>query len=244
MAISTEHDSLEPYQHEGSNLYGRRKGKKLRQYHEELVEHLLPKLRIDVAKKLDISGRDPAKSRTFAANCTSFQLEIGFGGAEHLISQAKLNPDVGYLGCEPFINGVAKALAAIDGEHIDNIRLYDGDAALLLNQLPDACLDRVYLLYPDPWPKRRQRKRRFVSEQNLARIARVLKPGCELRFATDIDDYAGWTLARILASPDFVWQPKTSDDWQKPWAGWESTRYEEKAFREGRVPAYFRFVRV
>lgn len=243
MGISADSDGSEPYSHEGSNLYGRRKGKKLRQYHEELVEHLLPNLRIDVAKKVDISGCNQANSGPFTAKYPTFQLEIGFGGAEHLISQAKLHPDIGYLGCEPFINGVAKALAAIDGENIDNIRLYDGDAVLLLDQLPDACLEQVYLLYPDPWPKRRQRKRRFVSIENLARIARVLKPGCELRFATDIDDYAGWTLARILASADFAWQPKTSDDWQKPWAGWQSTRYEEKAFREGRVPAYFRFVR-
>lgn len=227
----------EPYVHEGSNLYGRRKGKKLRNYHTDLVEHLLPQLRVDVAKPIVVS-------ELFKAPKQAYWLEIGFGGAEHLIRQAQLNPDYGLIGCEPFINGVAKALASIDGENIENVRLYDGDAALLLDQLPDACLDRAYLLYPDPWPKRRQRKRRFVSAENLARLARVLKKGAELRFATDIDDYAGWTLARVLENPDFSWSPKNSEDWQKPWDTWESTRYEEKAYREGRVPAYFRFVRV
>jgi len=216
-------------------LYGRRKGKKLRSYHAALVEDLLPQLRVDVSK--------PVEPALFFADKSEIWLEIGFGGGEHLIEQASQNPAVGLIGCEPFVNGVAKALAAIDGQGLKNIRLLDGDAGLLVDQLPEASLSRMYILYPDPWPKRRQRKRRFISDDMLKRLARVLKPGAELRFATDIDDYAGWTLARILRGEDFSWTPQASTDWTQPWDGWKSTRYEEKAYREGRPPAYFRFFR-
>ena len=151
---------------------------------------------------------------------------------------AQTHPEIGHFGCEPFINGLAKLVAAIGRTGLDNIRLHDDDAVELLGQLPDASLDRIYLLYPDPWPKRRHHKRRFVSEATLAEFARVLKPQGLFCFASDIDHYVGWTLARLLKSPHFDWLADTAADWKQPWAGWESTRYEAKALREGRVPSY------
>jgi tRNA (guanine-N7-)-methyltransferase len=221
-----------------SHLYGRRRGKKLRPYQNRLLEDLLPRIAIDIAQPMvDL----PA---FFIQGPRNIRLEIGFGGGEHLLAQALAHPDIGFLGCEPFVNGVAKALAGIAAEGIENLRIFQGDAALLIGALPASCLDRVYLLYPDPWPKRRQRKRRFLSDSMLVDLARVMRKGAELRFATDIDDYAGWTLARILRSQNFAWPARSAQDWQKPWNGWSSTRYEEKALSAGRRPAYFSFVRI
>jgi tRNA (guanine-N7-)-methyltransferase len=139
---------------------------------------------------------------------------------------------------------MAKLLAAIDHEALDNIRVWDDDVTKLLPTLPDGCFDRVYILYPDPWPKRRQRKRRLVSDEMLAMLARVMRPGAELRFASDIDDYIGWVLVRGMRSPDFRWVAKRPDDWRRPYEGWPGTRYEAKATREGRVPSYLTFLRV
>jgi tRNA (guanine-N7-)-methyltransferase len=170
-------------------------------------------------------------------------LEIGFGGGEHLIDAAKTHPNVGFIGCEPFVNGMAKALAAIEAHGLTNIRLHAGDAIDMLGRLPSACLGRVFLLFPDPWPKRRQHKRRFVSEENLRTLARVMRTGSALHFATDIDDYAGWTLARVLRSKDFTWAAEQSADWTAPWAGWQPTRYEKKARASGRRPVYLTFTR-
>jgi tRNA G46 methylase TrmB len=147
------------------------------------------------------------------------------------------------IGCEPFVNGLAKALAGLAAENLGNLRLHNGEAQDVLAALPDSSLAGAYLLYPDPWPKRRHRKRRFVSDETLDALARTLRPGAELRFATDIDDYAGWTLARILRNPHFDWTATSARDWLTPWMGWSGTRYEEKALREGRKPAYLTFVR-
>jgi tRNA (guanine-N7-)-methyltransferase len=216
-------------------FFGRRKGKKLRAGQDDLVRTLLPHLRID-PKADPHTAFEPAVDRL----C----LEIGFGGGEHLAAQARANPRTGFIGCEPFVNGLAKLLAVIEHEGLKNVRLWDQDATLLLPQLPDGCLDQAYLLYPDPWPKRRQRKRRFLSDEALAMFARLLRPGAELRFATDIDDYAGWGLARVLRSGRFRWTAERPDDWRKPWDGWLSTRYEQKALREGRKPSYLTFARL
>lgn len=221
----------------GGAFFGRRKGKKLRLGQAYLFETLLPQLRIDLAGDL-------SPSTLFKKPVEELWLEIGFGGGEHLLQRAAENPSVGFIGCEPFVNGMAKMLAAIDREGFDNIRLYDSDALDLLRSLPDASLGRVYLLYPDPWPKRRQNKRRFVSNETLALIARVLKPGGEFRFASDIDHYVGWTLERATRSPHFRWIAERPDDWRLPWVGWQSTRYELKAQREGRKSAYLTFERL
>ena len=161
-----------------------------------------------------------------------------------MIEAATREPGVGFIGCEPFVNGVAKLLAAIQQMRAQNIRLHRGDAALALDWLPAASLSRVYLFYPDPWPKRRQRKRRFVNSETLDLLARTMRPGAELRFATDIDDYAAWTLARLRAHPAFVWRAASARDWTIPWDGWRPTKYERKAIAEGRKPVYLTFLRL
>jgi tRNA (guanine-N7-)-methyltransferase len=217
--------------HPTRRLYGRSRGKTLRQHQAKLISELLPKLALDPSAPF--SPRPGRETR----------LEIGFGGGEHLIAAAAREPDVDFLGCEPFVNGMAKLLSCIDAQALANIRLYQGDAAEVLDSLPDASLSRVYLFYPDPWPKRRHRKRRFVAPENLARLARVLRPCGELRFATDIDDYAAWTLARLRACDAFRWRAQSADDWREPWEGWTSTKYEAKAVAAGRRPVYLTFVR-
>jgi tRNA (guanine-N7-)-methyltransferase len=215
-------------------FFGRRKGKKLRAGQDDLVRTLLPALRVVPGAPL---------SDIFPAPGRETWLEIGFGGGEHLAAGARAHPDVNVIGCEPFLNGMAKMLAVIDHEGLRNVRLWDDDVTHLLPDLPEAAFDRVSILYPDPWPKRRQRKRRLISDETLAMLARIMRPGAELRFATDIDDYAGWGIARILRSADFRWDARRPDEWRRPWAGWPGTRYEAKALREGRVPSYLTFVR-
>ncbi len=219
-------------------FFGRRKGKKLRDEQADRLARLLPMLRIDLARPIV----DPAA--LFSVPVRAIRLEIGFGGGEHLADAAAREPDVGFIGCEPFVNGVAKLLAEVESRGLRNIRVHDGNAAYLLAKLPDACLERAYLLYPDPWPKRRQRKRRFVSAASLKSLARVLKPAAEFRFASDIDDYVGWTLQRVAANSDFLWTAERPDDWRRPFPDWPGTRYEAKAIREGRVPSYLTFRRV
>ncbi len=221
------------------SFFGRRKGKALRPGHDTLVRTLLPHLRIDLH-----GGHAPLDPvGLFPRTVSCVRLEIGFGGGEHLTHEARSHPEVGYIGCEPFVNGVAKLLAVISAERLDNVRIFDRDATELLAALPTGSLDRVDLLFPDPWPKRRQRKRRFVSDENLAALARVLRPRAAFRFATDIDDYAGWTLARVLRSRDFAWEAVAADDWRHPWDGWPGTRYEAKAREAGRPTAYLGFRR-
>jgi len=180
-------------------FYGRRKGKPLRRLHSELVENLLPTVALDMAHPL------------FATPAPRM-LEIGFGGGEHLAHQAALNPTISYIGAEPFLNGVAKLLAEIDTRKLSNLRVHYGDARPLLETLPAECFERIYLLYPDPWPKKAQKKRRFISADNLAHFARVLKPGGEFWFASDIDDYVAWTREHVAISNLF----KEEGDAMKP----------------------------
>jgi tRNA (guanine-N7-)-methyltransferase len=171
------------------------------------------------------------------------RLEIGFGGGEHLLAAAAASPDVGFIGCEPFVNGMAKALARIAAEKLDNIRLHFGDAADLIAWLPAGELAGIDLLYPDPWPKRRHHKRRFVQAHRIDDLARLLRPGGVFRFATDIPDYTAWTLALFLRSDAFAWTAERADDWRRAWDGYRRTRYEAKAVREGRAPCYLIFRR-
>ena len=219
-------------------FFGRRRGKSLRPAQAQVAAKLLPRL------KLDLSQPAPADLSTlFAAPVSSVRLEIGFGGGEHLHHEAGRFPAAGFIGVEPFVNGMAKFLSRLDVAPRANIRLYDDDATRLLDWLPDASLDGIDLFYPDPWPKKRHWKRRFVSPVNLARFARVLKPGAAFRFASDIDTYVNWTLLACRAHGGFAWQARSADDWCVPYEGWPGTRYEAKALREGRTPAYLTFLR-
>ncbi|HEY7229146.1 MAG TPA: tRNA (guanine(46)-N(7))-methyltransferase TrmB [Pseudolabrys sp.] len=220
-------------------FFGRRKGHALKPRQLALFETLLPKVTIDLGTPA------PADLRAlFPTSINDVRLEIGFGGAEHLISEATAHPQTGFIGTDAFVNAIGKALAAIDAAALTNIRLYFGDAIKLIDWLPDGGLTRIDLLYPDPWPKRRHWKRRFIQDENLVRLARILKRNGELRFATDIGDYAAHTLARILRSTDFTWTAEHADDWRRPWKGFCGTRYEAKARHEGRTPAYFIFRRL
>ena len=249
-------------------FFGRRKGPRLRAGQAVLFESLLPRLKPDISAPAP--SADGFVEALFGRPMPAFWLEIGFGGGEHLIHQADTHPEIGFLGCEPFVNGMAKALAHVarkwgpvsgnttcenkeekSGDDagrirpgLDNVRLYDDEVAPLLDWLPPAMLDRVYLLYPDPWPKKRHWKRRFVSNANLDRLARVMKPGAELRFATDIADYADWALRHIHRHPAFEWTAERADDWRRPFEDWPGTRYEEKAKKAGRTPNYFVFRRI
>jgi tRNA (guanine-N7-)-methyltransferase len=224
--------------HPRRQLHGRVKGKKLRPGQSRLMDELLPR----VCPPDGAAPIDP--TALFGFPFDQLIVEIGFGGGEHLADEATANPMAAFIGCEPFVNGVAKMLARIDQGGFDNVRVHKGDALDILKRLPTGGVDRVDLLYPDPWPKWRQRKRRFVSEESLVEIARVLKPGGEFRFASDIDDYVGWTLARVLPMPAFKWTAVSSADWLNPWPGYRSTRYEQKAKREGRPSSYLTFVRM
>lgn len=203
-----------------------------------MFDTLLPRLALDLVQPAPHDLRS-----LFAPAVNDVHVEIGFGGGEHLLAEAATQPQAGFIGCEAFVNGMAKMLAGISARGLTNIRLHFGDAVDLLAWLPSAALARVDLLYPDPWPKRRHWKRRFVQEATIAALARVLRPGGEFRFATDIPDYAAWTLARMLRAADFVWTAERADDWRKPWPGYAGTRYEAKALREGRMPCYLVFRR-
>lgn len=217
-------------------FFGRRKGHKLRAHQADLVASLLPRLALDLDAPADLAA-------LFGGKTIATRLEIGFGGGEHLVAEALAHPDIGFIGCEPYVNGMAKILARIEAGGIGNIRLFAGDAAALLAWLPPAALARIDLIHPDPWPKRRHWKRRFVQDATVAAMARVLRAGGEFRFVSDIDSYNAWTLAHLLRAPDFVWTAERADDWRRPWPGYTMTRYGEKAAREGRRAAYLTFLR-
>lgn len=219
-------------------FFGRLKGPKLRARQKQLIEEALPRRRVDLA-------RTPPKdlSDLFPVPVDGVRLEIGFGGGEHLHHEAGRYPGTGFIGVEPFVNGMAKLLGRLDEQPLDNLLLFDDDAVLLLDWLPAESLAGIDLFYPDPWPKKRHFKRRFVNETNLDRFARVLRPGGLFRFASDIDTYVNWTLVHCRDHPAFRWQAEGPGDWQTPYDGWPGTRYEAKAKREGRTPAYLTFVR-
>ena len=216
-------------------FFGRRKGHKLKPRQAALFDSLLPKL------ALDLAARPPSDLRKLFDGVDDVRLEIGFGGGEHLAAEAGQNPRTGFIGCEPFVNGMAKALAMIAERSLRNIHLHHGDASELIAWLPQGSLARVDLIYPDPWPKRRHWKRRFVQAASIAEIARILRDDGEFRFATDIPDYAAWTLRHLARAPDFIWTAECANDWREPWVNFSSTRYEIKAKRAGRVPCYLTF---
>lgn len=219
-------------------FFGRRSGKRLHKGQDRLFEARLPglEIRLPEAGRLDLDALFPGTKRR--------AIEIGYGGGEHLARVAAEAPETGFIGCEVFSGGIAKLVEKIDAAGLKNVRLFTDDALKLLQALPEASLDAAWLLYPDPWPKTRHHKRRFVSPLTLAELARVLKPGSVFRFATDIEDYANWTLAHVLREPRFRFAPAEPGSWHRPYPGWQPTRYEEKARQDGRmISFYFEFVR-
>ncbi|WP_374829000.1 tRNA (guanosine(46)-N7)-methyltransferase TrmB [Paenochrobactrum pullorum] len=218
-------------------FFGRRHGKPLRPHQKMLREGLLPELLIDLNER---APQDLCS--LFAAPVENVRMEIGFGGGEHLMHEAGRTPQSGFIGVEPFVNGMAKMLGTLHETPLQNIRLYDDDATEVLDWLPDNSLAGIDLFYPDPWHKKRHWKRRFVSQKNLDRFARVLKSGGRFRFASDIESYVNWTLQHCDSHQAFEWQASSSADWNTPYEGWPGTRYEAKAFREGRKGAYLTFI--
>ncbi|MGJ5040536.1 MULTISPECIES: tRNA (guanine(46)-N(7))-methyltransferase TrmB [unclassified Bradyrhizobium] len=237
MPVDDDHTGTEALHGQGS-FFGRRKGHKLRAHQAGLVDNLLPHLALDLA-----APAEAVLPTLYDPPVDALRLEIGFGGGEHLAAEAKACPTTGFIGCEPYVNGMAKILSAIEADNIGNIRLVAGDAAELLAWLPPQSLQRIDLIHPDPWPKRRHWKRRFVQDATIAAMARVLKPGGEFRFVSDIADYCAWTLWHLLRSPEFAWTAERADDWHLPWPGYTMTRYGRKATREGRVANYLIFSR-
>lgn len=223
-----------------SDFIGRRKAKAFRPRQKELYETLFPQLR------LDVTTPPPESLTSLFTNVDHVVLEVGFGGGEHLIHRATEQPHTGFIGVEPFQNGLVSALGQIDEGGLTNIRLHDDDAGALLDWLPKSSLARIVLLYPDPWPKFKHWKRRFVSKRNLDRMARALQPGGQFLFASDIEHYVGWTLEMCFQHPAFAWTAKGPGDWRCPsgcFADWPGTRYEQKAIQEGRLPTYLTFER-
>jgi tRNA (guanine-N7-)-methyltransferase len=221
-------------------FFGRRAGKPLHGRQQTLVDILLPELEIRLSEH---GMLDPLALLTGRPDAP-LVLEIGYGGGEHLARQAGENPATGFIGAEVFSNGIGKMLEKIDEAGLQNVRLFTDDALKLLQALPKAALTGVYLIYPDPWPKTRHHKRRFISPTTMAELARTIRPGGFFRFATDIEDYANWGLAHVLRSPGFTWAHGEPGSWLDPYPGWQPTRYEQKAREEGRRSSfYFTFVR-
>lgn len=218
--------------------YGRKRGRKPSARQAALLAEALPRVAVDLGLLGAGAPRD-----LFPVTVGEVWLEIGFGGGEHMIQAAIENPDTGHIGCETFEDGVVKALAAIEEKGLRNVRIYPGDVRELLRRLPVASIGRVYVLFPDPWPKRRHAKRRLLRRPVLDLIARVLRPGGELRVATDIGDYAATVLEAARRHPDLVWSAQGPSDWRLPWPGWPGTRYEAKAIREGRRRYFLLFKR-
>jgi tRNA (guanine-N7-)-methyltransferase len=230
--------------HPWRNLYGRRRGKALRPGQKRLVEELLPKLRVPGVAPPGDPLRAAVDPRALFPDGRPLWLEVGFGGGEHLVHQARSNPGIGLIGCEPYINGVAMALARIAAGGVGNVRLHPGDARDLIEFLPAASVDRAFLLYPDPWPKARHARRRFMHSQNLAMLARVMPPGAELRLATDIPEYVAHALEAVGAGAGaFRHDDRIGPDHGTPWPDWPGTRYEAKALRAGRRGHYLTFIR-
>lgn len=220
-------------------LYGRRQGPALRSRQAGLIADLLPRLR---AGPGTAELADPRQ--LFDAKVDDVWLEIGFGGGEHLAWQAAAHPTVGFIGCEAYVNGIAKLLVAIENQGLGNIRIHDGDARELVSSLGDVSIGRIFLLFPDPWPKRRHHKRRIVTAELVEEFHRILNPGGLLRFASDSGDYVAWTLIVIRAHGGFVWLADGPQDWRGRPADWPETRYEAKARHDGRAPMFLSYRRL
>lgn len=248
--IEENNPHFRPYTgHEKPKFYGRRKGRIIRKAKTALLESFLPQIKITGETALD-------KRTLFGKPVEKVYLEIGFGDGQHLAGQALNNPQTGFIGAEVFQNGVANLLSLITGikegadippqinilpERSDNIRVFDDDMRLLWPRIPDGFLDKIFVLFPDPWPKKRHASRRFINPDNLKQITRTLKKGGILRVATDHKVYKGWTLRQLAACPDFKWTARCGNDWKKEPEDWVQTKYQKKALREGRRPVFLDF---
>lgn len=232
-------------------FYGRRQGRKIRKAKSSLLDRFLPKVNIDENTIIN--------ETIFDSNIQEIHLEIGFGNGEHLAGQSLNNPNIGFIGAEVFKNGVANLLTLMTGikensdmtdkitllpERTDNIRIWSEDVRILFSKIPDNFLDKVYLLFPDPWPKKRHASRRFINPDNLKELARILKKGGILRVATDHKTYKSWTLRQLKDDTNFHWTAKCSNDWRLPPSDWIETKYQRKALREGRKPVFLDFERL
>jgi tRNA (guanine-N7-)-methyltransferase len=232
--------------------FGRKRGRKISARQQALLRDVLPRVAVDLsapapsslAQLFAVSVADTVRQMPLAtASPKDVWLEIGFGGSEHMIAQARANPDVGLIGCEPFEDGIVKALTAIDELGLTNVRIHGDDVRPVLRWLPPESLGRVFMLYPDPWPKKRHEKRRLFSAELLGLLARVTRAGAELRLATDSGDYARTALLSVVQHGAFQWHADSPADWRARGPDWPQTRYEAKAVRDGRVSYYLRFSR-
>lgn len=219
--------------------HGRRRGRRLRSHRRDLIVELLPRLRVALPPPgvaLDLAGlfRQPPSQLWF---------EVGFGSGEHLAEQARRHPEIGFIGCEVFVNGVAALIGQIERLKLANVRIFDDDARLLLMALPEASIGRAFLQFPDPWPKTRHAKRRFIGPANLVAMAHILADGAEFRVATDDAGYVRWTLQHLIGHPDFRWAAAGPGDWRNPPEDWVETRYQRKAVTAGRQPVFLSFQR-
>lgn len=221
--------------------FGRNRGRALRPHQQHLVDALLPRLQVGIG---ELENWRTEEGKNLFPQFSSIALEIGFGGGEHLLAQAEHHPETLFIGAEPFINGVAKCLVGIEKLDLKNIRLFTNDARQLLLSLPDGCLDSVFILFPDPWPKSKHHKRRLINHETLAMLARVHKPGGRLLIATDHKDYSVWILEHLLSTPHYRWTAEKAADFEQPPADWTQTKYQRKTTAEGREPVFMECVRV
>ncbi|MFM9890632.1 MAG: tRNA (guanosine(46)-N7)-methyltransferase TrmB [Rickettsiales bacterium] len=244
--------------------FGRNRGRSLSAYQQGLVDNLLPQLAVSFHSPLEGESKSAQRDSVggnaaptpphqnaegafwlpLEGGASSISLEIGFGGGEHLLAQAAHRPDTLFIGCEPFINGVAKCLAGIEQQKLGNIRLHPRDARELILALPDACVNEIFILFPDPWPKLRHQKRRLVNAETLAMLHRIHKPGGRLLIATDHVDYSEWILERLLISPHYRWTAECAADFETPPPDWTQTKYQRKTTAEGREPVFMECVRI
>lgn len=219
--------------------FGRRRGRTLSPRQRRLIDEVLPRVAVVPSAH---ATTDP--KGLFGRSVSAVWLEIGFGGAEHLLWQARANPDIGVIGAEPFEDGVVKALAGVEAGGLDNVRLHGDDARPLIDWLPRASIDRAFVLFPDPWPKKRHAKRRLVGDDLLGQLGRVMAPGGELRLATDIGVYARAMLCAVRRQGNFFWLAEGPADWRARPEDWPQTRYERKAIAAGRAPTFLRFRKI
>ena len=222
---------------EKTTFRGRRRGRKLRPKLDKLFRENLHTFLIDVgleSEKIDLNT-------LFSVKPKEIWLEIGFGGGEHLAWQAKLHPQIGFLGFEPYINGVASLVRYLVSEKLSNVRIFPEDIQPFLTKIPNGCISKIFILFPDPWPKSRHAKRRIIQNQTLLEFHRILKPGGKLRIATDHLDYLNWILIHFKNFNGFKWLAKSPKDWRCRVSNWPQTRYEKKAIEEGRKPAFLEY---